>query len=327
VRFDLQNNFFISILYVVFSILILLMWLWSADTQQTSFNGDPRSKLADMVNGSAHNPFVQRALIPFLTRVIYQCSPQSIWYSISEPLTRIPKFQKESKRLGWELEYLPQYFIAFSLSLGGLIVFPLVLRQLFSALYETHISFRNVLPIVALAFLPPFFQIGTHYIYDFPALFFFTAGFLFLVLQKWRYYYFVFGVGLLNKETMVFLLVVFIFLYYFRFNKKLFITHLVSQSLIFLVLKSFLMIIFQDNPGTNIEFHLWGNIHNFLTSYSFNSILPLTVLVVLVLYDFRKKSVVLQKAVGACIPFASTVFFFGWFHELRDFYELFSIVF
>lgn len=323
----LGNKFFVGGTYAVSSLLVFLMWVIGTYSMYNSLNGDPRSKVSDLIYGKAHNPFVQRALVPVLTRSIYEVGAEHFWSSLRDRMLAVPKLRNEVSRLGWEEEFIPQYCIALSLSYLSLLAFMFVLRSLMMTLYETSLNVANFIPVVTVFCLPVFFHSGTHYIYDFPAMFFFTAALLSMIRRKWLWYYVALVLGSFNKETMVFLLLPFVLLFGRNLTRSAFIKHLVAQLLIFLLIKGSLVMLFLGNPGKNIEFHFFGNLHNMLFPYSFMALVFASVIAVVFLYDIDKKPRVLRQSAWLLVPFIVLTFSFGWFDEARAMYEIFPIFF
>jgi hypothetical protein len=243
----LQRSGIVVSLYCIVSTFVFAVWIWGADTPETSLNGDPRSMVSGLIEGTANRPFVYRALIPAITRTIVAIIPLELRSEFIAVATSSVKFQKESKRLGWEIEYLPEYCIALALVYSALLAFPFVLRSLFVSLYETEKYITNMVPIAVLLGLPPFFHAGTHYLYDFPAIMFFTLGLLFLVKRRWLLFYFVYGLGCINKETMVFTSVAFVLLYAKLLPVRWTSIHLFLQVLIFAIVKGFLTYFYGTN--------------------------------------------------------------------------------
>ena len=155
-----QKKSFVSFLYVIVSIYVFLVWILSANTLYTSFNGDPDSKLSDLIKGTAHKPYVNRMLVPFLTRTLHSTISESSWESFEKSLLTIPIIEKETERLGWEQEFLSEYIIALFFVLTALIIFPFVVRGLWNYFYETDIHISNTIPIIVLLILPTLFWTG-----------------------------------------------------------------------------------------------------------------------------------------------------------------------
>ncbi len=311
--------------YAAAAFFVFAVWVWGADTQMQAVNGDRRSTLDGLIYGTAHNPFVQRALVPFLTRMVHGAIPAGVREYVQAGFSASPKVQKEAGRLGWDLHFLTEYLIAFFLSFLALLLFPFVLRELFASLYDADERFISWVPLASLFALPPFFFIGTHYIYDFPALLFFTLGLLLLVKRKWLVYYLVFAVGCFNKETMILLLLPLMLIYRGAFPRRLMGMHVALHALLFGAIKGSLMLVYANNPGGAVEFHLFGNLHKLLLPYSLGTLLSGVVIGLLIWFDFRAKHYVLRKAAWLLVPFLVLMFCFAWIDEARDLYELFPI--
>jgi hypothetical protein len=324
-RFILRKKSLVNSAYLLSAAIVFTMWVWGADTTYTSFNGDPRSTLSDLIYGNAHNPFVQRALVPFLTRTVYDLAPQTLWSGLTEQLLTVPKIQKEIVRLRWEPRFLPEYLIALTFTFLSLVGFVFIVRSLWSSLYDTQDEITNAVPLFALACLPLFFHVGTHYIYDFPALFFFTLGVLCMVRLNWTAFYPVYIVGCLNKETMVILSLGFLLVFFHRMKSAMLLKHVVIQLLLFATIKIFLLDQFAGNPGGVLELHLFGNLHNILLGYSVSTLLIGAAIGILVWYDLKEKHFALRRLSWLLIPFGMVMLFFGWISEVRVLYEIFPV--
>ena len=75
----LQKKSFVVLLYFITVAYVFGIWVWSAETVTTSFNGDPHSKLSELIYGTAFKPYVQRALLPVITRTNHQIIPTESW--------------------------------------------------------------------------------------------------------------------------------------------------------------------------------------------------------------------------------------------------------
>jgi len=302
------------------------IWVWSADTPTTSFNGDPRSKLSDIIYGTAHKPYVYRVLVPALTRSAYYALSGPSLDTLEQRLLRIPKVQKETLRLGWERDFFIEYLLALSLAFLCLLGFAFTIRSLWSTVYDTEPRMSNLVPLVALLALPPLFPTGPHYIYDFPTLFLFTLGLTLLIKERWALFYPVFLIGCLNKETMVLLTFLFLIFFRKRFPARALAAHTGAQLLIFGGIKLILMHTFAENAGNVLDFHLYLNLHILLMGYSFTTLIIGGLLLWLVFHDFASKPPALRQSLTVAIPFGLLLLWGGVITELRDVYELYPIV-
>lgn len=89
--------------------------------------------------------------------------------------------------------------------------------------------------------------------YDIAAVLFFVLGILFIIKDKFLLLAIVFTVGIINKETAVYLALVYIlFNYKILFTRKK-IINVFLLSMIFLLIKILLSYIFRNNPGDLLE--------------------------------------------------------------------------
>lgn len=320
------NTSVVAVLYVSVATFIFIMWVWSADTPTTAINSDPRSKLSDLIYGRAHNPYVQRVLVPFVTRTLYSALPESLWRSLTEPLRTLPKTQKEMQRLGWEQEFFPQYLIALLTAYLLFLPFPFLARRLWSLLYQTDERTSMLAGMAPLLVAPTFFPTGPHYIYDLPALTLFTAGLVLLLERKWFWYYPLLVVGCLNKETMVLLGFAFFFSYRKHYTGFSLIVHIAAHVVLFVAVKLTIVQTFTANPGPTLDFHLYGNLHRILMGYTWSELLIAGATVFLVLHDLRAKPPALLRLALLVVPFGFLLLFFGVLPELRAVYELVPIL-
>ena len=314
-----------GILYVAAAAFVFAAWIWGADTQSTALNGDPRSTLAGLIDGTAYRPFVQRVLVPVLTRGVAAVMPAGARAALTDALMGSQKFRNESARLGWDTSRLPEYCVALLLAFAALAAFPFVLRSLFRTLYETDPGISHLIPLAVLLGLPLFFGVGTHYVYDFPALLLFTAGLLLIVRRDWTLFYPVYAIGCLNKETTLLLALATILIWRKSMPARQLATHAGAQILIFGVLEYALTTAYGANPGSALEFHLFGNIHNFLFPYTIEWAFFAALIGTLVFYDIRRKHEVLKACAWLIVPFALLMLLFAWMTELRDMYEIYPV--
>ena len=283
------------------------------------------SKFEDMVYGKAWKPFVYRALLPTSVRVISAPVPQSIRTSLSEMVDESESYQNLFTKLGWEKELFVEYFVAMVLMFFSLWGFAIALRHLFTLFYDSFPFLPNLVSILALLGLPTMFQYAS-FLYDFPSLILYTLGLIFLYQQDWKKFLILYPVACLNKETTI--LLTFIYFIYFRhklrgdhFYKILFI-----QLTIFAVVKVFLFVIFKENPGTFVEFHLFDHNLGLLSGYDLSLAFAVLGLIMLVYYKWLEKPLFIRTTLWALVPLVFLTLFLGYLDELRDYYEVYPTV-
>ncbi len=218
-------------------------------------NDDKPSKFGDMIYGKASKPFVYRVLLPATVRVLSAPVPQTLRNTISNKIEDNISLNKLFKKLKWEKELAVEYSFAMLIMFLSLWGFSIAVRCLFILFYNTSSWFADSVSVLALLGLPTMFQY-TSFIYDFPLLLLYTLGLIFLYKQDWKKFLIIFLVGCINKETTILLTLVFYIYYKTSLKKELFNKLLIAQFAIFILVKSLLYLVFKNNPGTFIEFHL-----------------------------------------------------------------------
>lgn len=259
---------------------------------------NPLFRLGNMIDGTAYRPYVYRALIPFLVRV----------------LERIYPIRSE--------------LYAFALMFLALVGFVLTVRS-FSVYFWESRTKADVVSLLSLVGLLPFIARDGK-IYDFPDLFLFTLGLLLMMRQQWKGFFIVYLLGCFNKETMVLLSLVFAAYYFRRMPAREFWTLLMGQAFAFCVIKLWITWAFRSNPGGVVEVHLVEQIKGLLYLPDFLLFYGLFALcaAVFVLVDWRKKPAFLRFAAVALLPALIVAnLFFGVPYEIRTYLDVYPILF
>jgi hypothetical protein len=304
-------------------------------------NDNKPSMFADSIYGKADKPYVYRTLLPTTVRILSTTIPESVRNSLSEKIESDVSLNKLFKKLKWEKEFVVEYSFAMILMFLSLWGFSIAVRYLFYLFFSSPGWFADSVSILALLGLPTMFQY-TSFLYDFPLLFLFTLGLIFLYKQDWKTFLIIFVIGCFNKETTILLTMVFYFYYKTKLNKDLIKKLLIAQVAAFSLIKIFLFIIFKDNPGTFVEFHLVD--HNLrlltgydltlaasllgflLTGYDLTLAASLLGFVLLVFYKWKEKPDFIKTSLLAFIPLVFLSLFLGYIDELRDYYEVYPSV-
>jgi hypothetical protein len=312
--------------YAITAMLIVAIIL-ATFVRNPGINGYRRAMFGDMIYGRAHKPFVYRVLLPGTVRIITAAIPIETRRAIIHAMGEKPIVQKVFSKLKWEPEYLIEYGIASTLMYLSLAGFVVAIRYFFTAVFRSPSKFVDLVSLLALLGLPPFFQYYS-YLYDFPTLFLFTLGLGLMVRRKWRIYLCVFFLACLNKETMILLTLIFVvnFFYDREMSKSLFTRLIIIQLAIFASVKLGLFLIFRGNPGTFVEFHLLDhNLRLLSTPYALSTAMAWLVLALLIFYKWQYKPSFLKCAAWIIAPLLLLTLFLGYLDELRDYYEFYPI--
>jgi hypothetical protein len=283
-------------------------------------DGYYRATFRDTVHGDAYKPYVYRALMPVTVRLIASALPQEVRDSIIDSNLHIAE---------WEQDILPEYWVASILMFASLVGFSFAFRQLLKDLFQAQPVFIDLIVLVAIAGLPPFFKYY-NYVYDLPNLFLFTLGLSLMLRRDWRRFLIVFLIACVNKETTILLTAVFTIYYWMRTSqvpRSLFLRLLFAQAGIFLLVRSMLLWIFRNNPGDSIEFHFFDhNILLLLTPYSFSGLFLILSLATLIYYKWSEKPDFLKAALWLILPLSTSTLFFGYVDEIRVYYEVYPVI-
>jgi hypothetical protein len=176
--------------------------------------------------GTGGTPYQYRALIPWMVRAAV-----------------------EAKAVAPQHERI--VFAAFEgvtlLSIG------LVFRRLLS-LFITGDALTAALALTVYAVLPFNYFNGPFFPYDTPSALFFMIGLILIHEQRWRWFYPVFALATLNRETSIFLAVVTVLVLAGRYSNRAVAMLAGSQLAIWVIIKAVLWLLYQHNPGTAFRF-------------------------------------------------------------------------
>ena len=286
-----------------------------------------RARTDRMIHGTAHQPFVHRALIPLVVRGAAACVPADVMRRMDRSLAGDPAIENLFTILGFDLDHVLEYLLALLLIYLSLWGFIWSLRYLFTGVYRASPGVLNVFTLVTLAGLTQFFRDGS-YLYDLSNVFLFTLGLALLVRRRWGAYLFVYILACLNKETTILLAVVFA-LNYWRdqaLSRGGFWALLTGQLLLSGSIKAALLYAFRGNPGTPVEWHLAEHNFELLAALPATAVFGWSGLILLLYYRWSEKPAFLRRALWIVPPLAVAAFLFGYLDQLRGYYEAYPIV-
>ncbi|HEU4322754.1 MAG TPA: hypothetical protein VFS21_06355 [Roseiflexaceae bacterium] len=165
--------------------------------------------------------------------------------------------------------------------------------------------------------------------YDLPLACLFTWGIVWIAQKKWVPFLFCYTIACFNKETTLFLTVIFAVCWGQRYNSRQFWRLLAMQLSIYAIIRVSLMYIFRHNPGTLIGYNLPYHVVAFQL-YPVKSLVYLANLVLvgaLIGNRLRDKPLFLRKALFSTLPFMLIMYVFsGYPFEIRIFYEVYALL-
>src|ERR1051325_3514893 len=261
---------------------LLLLWsLWVVISERPLWDSWEYVRVGDLVYGTAPRPYVARSFMPFLIRSVKSLIPSSLEPSINGFLNRYPIL---SAAHGWETMkiertiFLVLNIIAFTLAAYGI-------RRLMrlSNLSERWSVIATVMTICSI----PAYLMYITYIYDAPAIALFTWSLVFLAMESWPVYLVTFAICLWNKETGVFLALIFglVYLQQIRSLNRKTLLLLTFQVVIAAGIAIWKSAAFSGNPGSILEWHL-ADRKTILFVYSIQTYVTILALIFLLAYRY-----------------------------------------
>lgn len=290
-----NQNLRINVLFLCAAIVLSLYFV---ELRLTLNEVNPRATAEQLVQGLAPNPFQSRILIPWLIRQL-----------LSLPF--IPAGALGTLIKGFEFTSLLLLLVAFRHYLQ-LLFQDLLLSSLFA---------------FSLFYALPFNYLNTFwYPYDIPSVLFFTLGLIFLYKGHWRWYYPLFVIGTVNRETTLFLTLIFILVNVGRTPSINILKHALVQFLIWVAIRLVVTRLVGASAGL-FEWYLEANILGLLQ--------PATLLHIsvtggmswlLAVIGYRQiEDAFVRRSLFVAIPWFIVMLFVGVIIELRIFGELLPI--
>jgi hypothetical protein len=230
-----------------------------------------------MLSYSAERPYVYRVLSPTVINAAAAMVPDVLvadrqtWLLEESPLLRYRQPQ-ESWSVEKSVKWHVAYFYLFACLLGVLYA----ARVLTRSVYDVTPLFADFAPIVALLFLPLTFHFGG-YLYDFAELALMLLCLIALVKSRLTWFYPLYLLAILNKESNVLISVFFFAVMYDALPRKRLLAHCAVQVAAGALILLALRIVFLDNGGSqallsfplNLLFWLSPSAYwNFITPYA-----------------------------------------------------------
>lgn len=310
-------------------IALISFYVLIAFVKLPQINGYKRAMFSEMIDGTAWKPFVYRTLLPTTVRLISEVIPDEVHKTLTEKVESNKSAMLVLEKFKWESEFITEYLVAMVLMYLTLLGFVFAFRKLFDAIYSSPLWFKNIISIILLLAIPAMFQPQySNYIYDFSSLFLFTLGLLLLRQKKWRYFLILFFISCFNKETVILLTMIFAIHFYkdAEISRKLYYQLIAAQLMIFAAIKILLYILFMNNPGGFVEFHLIDRNYLLFNGYSLTTFVVLLIIFLSIFSKWNEKPKYLKDALWIAVPLLILTLFLGFFDELRDYYEVFPIV-
>ncbi len=318
-------------LYLATSCFVFSLWL----IRGRAFNTLEPAR-ADLVTyGGAKRPYNSRVLVPWLVRAGTGLIPEQIEREFEETtLSHYPGLQGVVGYFNAPPDFALELAVIIGLDFLSLFAFMLVLRKLFASLFTASNWVAGLAPVFAVLTLPLLFGKGTHFFYDLPALCLFAAALYFLKRREWRFMYPCLAAGMLNKETMVLLTLVFVVYFWDRMPRKLLARHALAQLGLALLLRILTVLLSRpagafDPKNNYLRDYFETNLLAIWKSpllYDVQLLAACLFLGAMVAWRWPDKPVLLRRGCIVLLPLFAGYLRGGLWGEIRIFYEAFPIL-
>ena len=308
------------VLYAIASLVVLFVFL-----VRPGMTGHHRADFPDLVYGTAHKPYVSRALVPLAVRGITVVTPEPVRAAVWRSLVG----RNYVEAVGWYDDFLFQFAVATALMLACLVGFAWTLKRLSESVYDLPPVVHNLGPLGTLVVLPLFFRYYS-YPYDPATLLLFALCALWLI--RGRFVWFLAGVALAsaNKETSILLIPLFV-LHARQRGRGIPVARALAVIGVWAAVRGALMWVYRDNPGAIVENHFVEHTVWLVTKFppAMRYTLVVALLFFLPLRDrWGDKPVFLRAGLGVTLaPLVVAGSVFGFADELRGYYEAFPFLY
>jgi hypothetical protein len=257
-----------------------------------------------LVAGTASTPYQYRMLVPLFVRLLLNAH-------LIEPASQMAAFAV--------------------IQVAFLIALAFVFRR-YVSLFIADPVLASIAALSIYAVLPFNYFNLPYYPYDIPSVLFFTAGMLLIYQRAWIWFYPLFVVATLNRETSIFLAVVTAFVLFDKYSRSLLALLIGSQLAIWAAIKGALWMVYQHNRWMGYglyQFQLKVNLAT-LFDYPIKGVIALAtwgcLWIAVVIWHQRIGDERLRRTLWTVPVFVAGMFVAGFVIELRIYGEVLPIV-
>ncbi len=286
-----------------------------------------RSRLVDMVHGTAYRPYVYRVFVPGLAHIGSLVMPAAVSNALTSAFERWP-----GRPAGWPPAYAANYVLVVAIMAASLMGFAAGVRRFSRAVFSAPPIVHATTALAAVAALPLTFGPFSRQIYDFTTLCFFAWCLALMIERRWIAFGLAFAAATLNKESSILLTLVYLV---FVARSKTGLSRaaaaglFVYQLAVVALVRAWVVSAFRDNPGEAVEVHLFGHNQYVLLHPSEMSLrlLMLIGIAIVGVWSWKAQPAPLQQAFAVLAPallvMGLTV---GVIDEIRAFYEIYPLL-
>ncbi len=313
----------LRIALIVWCYLFVATNIFTIFSNPPGINADRRYAFEAMVRGEAARPYVYRALMPQLTRLLSEGIPDSL-FLVYEKYRWRDWMQQELGRTNVPPEMAKEWILYSWLAILCFAGLGWSLRTLLQHFYPDA-NQSHLWGLLGLSFLPILFDFHGQ-AYDPYSVVIFPLAFLAMVKRHFLVYYLLFVLAVLNKETAL-LLIGFYVIYTWSERRWL---DWFTQGATYAILTGILRGVYGANAGGVVENQLSGNLH-FLSTLSI--VLLATWMKLILVFTslwvgWKQRSALLRH----CLLLAFLILMplwlvYGRFAEIRSFLECYFLFF
>jgi hypothetical protein len=297
-------------------VILVVTWIFLTDPGMNEFFA---SKFEDAIYGRSSQPYVYRALLPWTVQWITEATEwarydTALLFHGNAFLSQLTSRSKIPTLKSLEL------VVFATLAVALFHVFAFSLRRTCKRLYAAAPLVSELTPLAALSALPSLF--GYHnYIYDPGTLVFSALSLELLVAGRWWWFVAVVSAGYFNKETIVLFVPLFAVHAFGKVPIRHYASILLALVVAFAVSRVVLNWLYSDHLGQYTIPQFLGHNLGLLRSYPVATTVAWLVVAVAIFGHWAKKPRVLKLGLLCHVPLFGACLLWGFFDELRDYYE------
>lgn len=313
--------------YVFLSIFTMLHFLHGSNLGDVFY----RTQFEAMYSGTAWKPFVYRVLIPKTTRAIVEATPQGWQQGINDSLYSIkfnPAFDGIRSLFPWLKDVYPDPNRIYPRAVMTLLIYGCLwgyiwaMYQFAGAMFPGNTAVQLFTPIFGMLIIPSF-SWQFEYVYDIPVLFLSTTCYYLMATNRFKPYIIFFTLAVLNKESSVYILLLFGLWFFNRLDHKRFVILWTAQCLIYALIKATVTMIYLRNPGWYLEHNVtWVMTSDLFSRSGYTRILMIALTFFLLTFRWQEKPLFLKYIFWVAPFFYAAYVMFGVPGEYRVFFDM-----
>ncbi len=311
--------------YLAVAGFVFSLWLYRS---RKFHHVSGRWSVESLIEGTGYRPWVYRRLLPEAVDLLRQVIPEGVRAAIGDgAAAHVPGLRVIAERAGGTPFDVFCFLVADFLFLLG---FVFVLSRLWRFLYRARGGAALIFPAAACLGLPLLMQRGANYFYDFPVLFFFTAGVYLVARGRFLLFAVLFVLATLNKETSILLVVPLGLHALATEGRRAAVQKVALVSALYGVIRAVMVLAYRGNRGHVVVNELVANVDKIWSArmwFEPGQAAMWVFLLVLILGGLKYQSRLIRDAALIFFPQLALYVAGGRWGEVRVFYEAYPFLF